>query len=285
MYNVFKTRPNIIRHSDPIYNFYTDNLIVSGCSFTHNHKDDIISAWPYYLRDFGGFKEVLDCSIPGAGNNHISDALIWGLEIDQPPPENSLVIVMWSGNDRDDLICSSSNIRQNTCAKFYYTDDVMSGISGGSHKSAKTNTDKNDTFNDVKRVKNYRSRAIENYLIITKTWNYLTNKGYKFVFLQFMSDALPSRTLHFDIKKFLPLTAQIQYEKMMTQIINPYEWAFANDQLSLDLYHPNPRSNETWAKEILLPKLQKMFKFDPQNKLIPVKDYLLQKIEASKRII
>jgi hypothetical protein len=126
---IFKTR-NIKKQFNIIHNFGIKNLIVSGCSFTYNDVDTAPVTWPYYLRDLGGFDQVLDCSLPGAGNSHISDSLIWGLEIDQLDPAASLVIVMWSGHDRDDYICPNEHIN-NYPFRFNYSKNVMSSITGG----------------------------------------------------------------------------------------------------------------------------------------------------------
>ena len=91
---IFKTRPNIKKQFDTIADLGIDNLIVSGCSFTHNNYNSSAVKWPYFLKDLGGFKQVLDCSLPGAGNQHISNSLLWALNIDQPDPKNSLIVVV-----------------------------------------------------------------------------------------------------------------------------------------------------------------------------------------------
>ena len=107
---IFKTRPGIKKQFDTVHDFGIKNLIVSGCSFTYNNHETSASTWPYYLKDLGGFDQVLDCSMPGAGNYHIASSLQWAIEMQNPDPTNSLVIVMWSGNDRDDYICPQSII-------------------------------------------------------------------------------------------------------------------------------------------------------------------------------
>ncbi len=278
MYKVFKTRPALARKYDTVYNFFTGKLIVSGCSFTHNHSDTIMMSWPYFLRDLGGFEEVLDCSIPGAGNSHISDALVWGIEMDQPVPENSLVIVMWSGCDRDDYICPASNIRPKTLASFNYTEDVMSGQTGGSHESVRTNILTGDTFKQFTSTKNNNSRAIENYLTIAKTWHYLKSKNYKFVFLNFLDSSLPSKTQHFNIKKYLPDHLSKSLDRMMLDVVDPYTWAVDNNLLADDNYHPTAESHFSWTKKILLPKLQKTF-YRCNDSLLGIRELLFQNIK------
>jgi hypothetical protein len=254
---IFKTRPDIKKQFDTIHNFRIKNLIVSGCSFTNNNSETTAVAWPYYLRDLGSFDQVLDCSLPGAGNHHISTSLIWGLENQRPDPKESLVIVMWSGCDRDDYLCPKTNDANNYPFEFCYSANVISGITGGSHKESGGNT-----INGLKELaltKTPESRAIENYLYLCNTWHYLSNQQYRFVFLNFLDANLPSRIQHFDINPYLPVKAQENLKSMMLNITDPYSWALKNDLLGSDDYHPSPDGHLTWTRQILLPKLQQLF--------------------------
>jgi len=82
------------------------NLIVSGCSFTRNFRNMVTTSWPHYLRDLGGFSYVTDLALSGAGNYHIATSMQWYLENNTVDINDTLIIVMWSGNDRDDEIVS-----------------------------------------------------------------------------------------------------------------------------------------------------------------------------------
>jgi hypothetical protein len=250
---IFKVRPNIKKQFDTVHNFDIKNLIVGGCSFTYNNHETSAVTWPYYLRDLGGFEQVLDCSLPGAGNSHIADSLQWALEVDRPEPADSLVIVMWSGCDRDDYICPEENIKPYPF-KFNYSRDVASGISGGLHAGADGNT--NAGLSELAKTKTLESRAIENYLYINGLWHYLKNSGYQFVFLNFLDSNLPSRTSHFDITKYLPTPVKDQYNLMFTKTIDLHTWALKNDQLISDDFHPSPDGHLDWTRKVLLPKLQ-----------------------------
>jgi hypothetical protein len=212
---------------------------------------------------------------------HISNALIWGLENDSLPPDNSLIIVMWSGNDRDDYILPKSAIKPETNTRFLYTANVMSGVTGGSHENAKTNTTLREPLITITNAKSQESRAIENYLIITKTWHYLTNKGYNFVFLNFLDSNLPSRTKHFDIKTYLPKLLCRKLDSMMLNIIDPYTWCINNNLLADDNYHPNPDGHLTWTREILLPKLRSIFQPTATRSLENIKNKIYTKIQEN----
>jgi hypothetical protein len=250
---IFKVRPGIKKQFNTVYNFGIKNLIVDGCSFTYNNHETSAVTWPYYLKDLGEFEQVLDCSLPGAGNSHISNLLIWALEIDYPDPSNSLIIVMWTGNDRDDYICPSTN-RKSYPFEFKYTDELSSGITGGISVTAFGNTIR--AFKDFSLTKTLESRAVENYLHMVKTAQYLTAHGYKFVFLNFCDPKLPSRTNHFDINPYLPIPAQNTLNSMLTPIMDPYSYALKNDLLMDDDFHPSPNGHLEWTQTVLLPKLQ-----------------------------
>jgi hypothetical protein len=256
----FKTRPGINKQFDTAYDFGFKNLIVSGCSFTFNNHESIAISWPYYLRDMGGFDQVFDCSMPGAGNYHISNSLIWGLENDRPDPKNSLVIVMWSGNDRDDYIGPVSQDNGYFPFKFHYSEKTISGITGGSNPVARGNTP--DLFKKFTLCKTLESRAIENYLYISHTWHYLKSSGFKFMFLEFLKSDLPSRTSHFDIKQYLPVNVGKKLDSMMENITDPYTWALKHNLLASDDFHPSPDGQLSWSKNVLCPHMsQRRFDF------------------------
>jgi hypothetical protein len=252
---IFKTR-GVKKQFNTIHNFGIQNLIVSGCSFTHNNHNTVAVAWPYYLKDLGGFDQVLDCSLPGAGNSHISDSLIWGLEIERPDPANSLVIVMWSGHDRDDYICPKEYIN-NYPEQFYYNKNVMSSITGGNAPESAGNNI-SDGLKKLSMTKTLESRAIENYLCIAKTYQYLKSLNYKFLFLNFINPTLEpvGGSNSFDIKKYLPTPAKQKLNSMITEIVDPYHFSVRHNFLGGDDFHPIPFGHLRWTKKVLIPHLQ-----------------------------
>jgi hypothetical protein len=251
---IFKTR-NIKKQHSTVYNFGIKNLIVSGCSFTYNSSDASALTWPYFLRDLGGFEQVLDCSLPGAGNSHVSDSLIWALEMDQPDPTDSLVIVMWSGYDRDDYICPKENIN-NYSDQFYYSKNVMSSITGGNHAESCGNSI-SDGLKKLSITKNNESRAIENYLHIAKTYQYLNSLNYNFLFLNFINPTEPiGGTNTFDIKKYLPNPAKQTLDSMMTKIDDLYHFSIRYNLLLGDNFHPNQYGHLRWTRTVLIPHLK-----------------------------
>lgn len=244
----------IPKQFDTKVNLGYKNLIVSGCSFTYNNHNSSLCAWPFYLRDLGGFDQVINLALPGAGNQHIATSMQWCLENNQFDANDTLIIVMWSGNDRDDDIVSAEHLN-NYPMRFYYNSNVVSAISGGSAENNVGNVSHN--FWSLKRAhKTQESRAVENYLYISSLYHYLRSNQYKFLFLRYLNYELPSATLDFDIGKYLPKNLKCKLDHMVnTKLENIYKWSLKRDMLDQDNFHPSPDGHLNWTNEVLLPFL------------------------------
>lgn len=232
------------------YDFGFKNLIVSGCSFTYNDSDTDLCSWPYYLRDLGGFRQVFDTSLPGAGNYHISTSLQWELESQDINPTQSLVIVMWSGNDRDDYICPDKNTKHYPVT-YRFSSDAVSGITGGIAGQGNAL----QGLRQLAETKTKQSRAVENFLHVNSLYHYLKAKQFKFVFLNFMNRNSLNHG-DFEIDPLLPKLLQKKYRSYMSDTQFLYDWAVKHDFLSGDNYHPTPNGHLVWTRQVLIPMLQ-----------------------------
>ena len=248
---------DIEKRFETVCNFGIKNLIVSGCSFTFNNSLFTPVTWPYYLRDLGGFERVYDTSLPGVGNYHIASSLQLALELDPIDPKESLVIVMWSGNDRDDYLCPDSNDNGNYPCEFRYSKNVITGITGGSNPESAGNTKQG--LKELAATKTPESRAYENYLLTIGLKNYLENNGYRYIFLDYIDRTLPNRTWDFSIEQYLPKQLATNYKNSKTDIDSPYAYCLKNDLLHDDDFHPTPDGHLTWTKQVLIPHLKTLF--------------------------
>ena len=106
-------------------------------------------------------------------------------------------------------------------------------------------------------TKTLESRAIENYLYIAKTYQYLKSLNYKFLFLNFLNPTEPvGGTNTFDIKKYLPNPAKQKLDLMITEIDVPYHFSVRHNFLGGDTFHPIPFGHLRWTKQVLIPHLQ-----------------------------
>jgi len=251
-----KTR-NIQRTFNTISDLGFKNLLVSGCSFTYNNSDDHACTWPYYLRDLGNFESVLDCSFPGAGNKHIHDSTIYAIEEHNINPKDTLIVILWTGNDRDDFIIDKLNLNS-YAFQYGYSTSVATGISGGIHYTNQGNINSH-LIAETKKVKTLESRSIENYLYIAGLYHYLSNQHFNFLFLEYRDFELPATDCNFDIRKFLPSNLVTKFNQMITPATeNFYRYCLYNNLLSIDDYHPSPDGHLKWTQNILFPMLSKM---------------------------
>lgn len=233
-------------------NFVFKNLLVSGCSFTHNNSDEYVVSWPYYLRDLAQFKNVFDCSCPGAGNQHIQQSTILALENNpQLTADNTLVVIMWSGYDRDDIIVDPSSTIKNYPDQYYYSADASVGMSGGLLGESNLVTG----LNLVKKIKNLPARALDNYVNIVTLYHYLLGRGFKFVFTEFSTPGTMNDS-NFEITNYLEENLRTKFTQMVRTLTpNLGDYALATEQLSNDNYHPGKGAHLDWVRKILIPSL------------------------------
>jgi hypothetical protein len=242
----------IEKQFDKIVDLGFDNLVVGGCSFTYTNPSQVATTWPYYFRDLAGFKQVYSCAMPGAGNNFISQSMVWGLETKKLSPETTMVVVMWSGHDREDAIFSADAVDKNANFVYNYTDNVCNGTTGGSGREGDM-TLHWWGYRDIHKYKSFESRAVENAIWKIQLKKYLDASGYKSIFVDFLDPSVPNRTANFDIVKFLPDTIKETYISIMDQMQNIYSFSLKRMLLTDDDFHVSPDGNLAWTREILIP--------------------------------
>jgi hypothetical protein len=252
-------RHHIKRNFEPVVDLGFKNLVVGGCSFTHTYsKSTGPTTWPYYLRDLASIREVFSCAMPGAGNYFISQSVIWGLETKKLPTDETLVIVMWSGHDREDEIFSSDAIDSDSNFVYQFTDKVCHGIPGAPTRNGDGNTQWFG-YRDIYKFKSVESRAVENAVWKIGLKGYLDALGYQSIFVNFLDPAFPNRTNDFDIVKFLPDTVKTTYNSIIDPVQDIYSFCLKRMLLGDDNFHPSPNGHLAWARDALLPYCKNKF--------------------------
>lgn len=229
-----KTR-STLRVFEVINDLKYKNLVVGGCSFTYNISDTDSSSWPYYLRDKCGFEQVYDCSIEGASNYQIFSSVVYALEANDLDPKETLVIIMWSGYERDGEIVSTDRLSNKKYAYAY-------------------NNQTSCIITPQNKQKSRNSQALENYIYLTSAWNYLKNQNYQFVFLDFVDPALGTNQT-FNIELFLPANLRKKFTSMFADIENFFVYCVKHNQLQQDNFHPTMQGHLDWTHCVLAPAL------------------------------
>lgn len=223
------------------------NILVSGCSFTYNNSEIHACSWPYYLRDLTGFEQVYDCSQSGAGSNHIFNSVINEIETNPDiDSDNTLVIIMWSGLSRTDVIATNNITRPWHDMSNYDFDQKFSTLSIFGQTS-ETQSPIGNLCLQYKKLIDGDAQIYESCLKIIALESYLKQKGFSFVFLSWQNPQpeLERVSIGPTIKSKLE---NIEYLR---------EFSIARDQTE-PCGHPTPDAYLSWTREKLLPYLDKL---------------------------
>lgn len=216
----------------------TAQVILQECLENFDWKHLTYLTWPIYTRDLLDISTVYDYSCSGAGNYHICNSVIHGLETDKTIlPENTLVIVMWSGFDRDDFLVDRNAIKKNDWS-YHYDPNTSVCCSGGLLGDSNSLL----SIENIKKIKSWHSRCVENYLYIVSLKNYLENRGFEYYFTNFSSDV---KQHGFDIKAY----CNFNFNDLFT--VRPFLGDFAVG--TVDGSHPTAEWHHRWSEEILIP--------------------------------
>lgn len=214
-------------------------LITGGCSFTNStNQTQSAASWPGFVKDRCGFKKCVDMSLFAMGNRYIADSIKYAIE-NLVKNANPLVVVMWSGLDRNDVVVQET--------------------------AEPVNVSLGDTTYQVSLNKNKQQSIDQSVDNILDLKQYLESKNIQYVFTTYINlfdpPYIPVRdtTYRFtDYKDNVKLSEvkQIQWVPVDKQQCL-YEWAFYNDYFddTTDYYHPPVNANLKWTDDVLLPEM------------------------------
>ena len=225
------------------------NLLVSGCSFTYNNSDQHICSWPYYLRDLAGFEQVYDCSQSGAGNNHVFNSTI--NEIETNPDiraDNTLVIVMWSGLTRTDVIATPDITREWHHMSNYNFNDSFATLS--LFNDARGSTPVDQLCRTYKKIVSVDAQVYESLIRMITLRAYLDQKRFRSVALSWKDPEPEYRN-----RCIAPAIVESALQTLDTGV--EYLGSYAK-RLGLNQpdEHPTPDGYLNWTRDCLLPELK-----------------------------
>jgi len=250
------------------------HLVVSGCSFTSNlpAPDDEPFQWPNLIAEWSGIK-LHNLAIPGAGNTHISNSIRLYLDINNLPPEETLVIVMWSGIDRIDFMTDPDASKFTSVYPFGYDYSDSAELSlGGNWWNISNPCDIQKAIINYSKFQNNETYAIQSYLNMQSLSDYLSIRGYKYYFTSYFNYNIldkiegnnDSGIDFFGILKKLNLSS----DRFTWVALDPCQyfgnWSKKYSTLQQDNFHPGREAVERWPKEVLLPYLinERVFTYD-----------------------
>jgi hypothetical protein len=221
-------------------------LLVSGCSFTYNNSDSDICSWPYYLRDLAGFEQVYDCSQSGAGSNHVFNSVI--NEVETNPDINvqdTLVIIMWSGLTRTDVIAEQDVTKSWHHMSNYCFDDQFATLS--IRNSVDKSTPLDQLCRQYKKLVSVDAQVYESLIKIVALKAYLDQKGFRSIITSWKD---PQSEL-----ENTTIARNIVDSALSTLNNIKYLDSYAVNLKETD-GHPTPDAYLGWTREHLLPYLE-----------------------------
>ena len=241
---------NIAKTFDATYQTTFSNLLVSGCSFTYNNSDQHACSWPYYLKDLCGFKEVYDCSQSGAGQNHILYSIVNEIETtDDITPENTFVIIEWSGFTRVDVIADSEITKDIHFMSNYKYNKRFATLSISEDEPGEK-TDIGSLNKMYRKLVDPDAQIYQGCLNICLMKNYLESKGFNYVFTSMM-DPRP------ELQRVKNILVQ-ETEKLLSNLEFLHEFSVSTHRVE-SCGHPTPDCYLDWTRSHLIPYLENVY--------------------------
>jgi len=230
-----------------------DQLVVSGCSFTAG------SSWAQHLE----IPNVVNLANSGAGNKYICERTLNYLESHHGDPTSTLIILMWSGTSRIDVQVSNEwyqHIR--ATFSFGYSDGVSNWIHTGSSGNV-------DVLENLCKVNDNRSLCVDSLQNFILLEHYLQANGYKYIFTSYANYWRETQE-YCATTEVDPCIGYHCNAMRMYQNFDFSNWVFVNsnqdcfgefawdDIRNRDDAHPGPNAHKRFAREILLPAVEKL---------------------------
>ena len=236
------------------------NLLVSGCSFTKwGYK-----TWPDYIVDKSDKNlELIQLAIPGVGNNYICNSVIDTIISKKLTPENTFVMVMWSGISRHDLcvgkefvdlILQDKRDFVNLHDKFY----ILSGGELGDWKNNSYTQGHFETYYKMTDKKCHLDQTVKNIIFLK---SFLENNGFSYKFMSYTNSFSSKQEMAADdytaynCDPAFNLDSIIDANWIFADMHQNCLYEFAKDSkmLSDDDFHPITEAHEQFVELVIMP--------------------------------
>jgi len=249
------------------------NFVANGCSFTEyvDHPSAVTKTWATYLAQELSVENHVNLASSGAGNDYICHSTIDYLEANHPDPQDTLIIVMWSGPTRIDVPMSKDwyqhiKFGEYSCCKTNGNSYWIN--SGGMAGSWKNYNISRNVFEHLYKITDPVDLGMQSLRYFIMLESYLKQRGYKFLFTSFINYWDTSKE-YTDISvgeynlgwlcKDQPIFKNFDFSNWIfinddQDTIGEFSW---DDQSNGDA-HPRDEMHQRFAKEIVLPRVQQI---------------------------
>lgn len=238
------------------------NLLVSGCSFTYNKETGGPYAWPNVLASWYDLT-LHNLAVPGAGNTHISNSIQFYLEQHKElTPDNTLVLVMWSGPGRIDWI--TDNSLSNFSDIYPVAHEYVPGcelVCGGHWWHLKNPPHLLQTLAEYSKYQSETSFAAHTWMAMNSLSNYLKVNSYDYYYTSFVDLSNPVKH-DANVSDFFSELQRLKLDfdgsRWISNRQDEYlgDFAKSRNMLNPDRFHPSMEGHELWLTDVLVPKLQ-----------------------------
>jgi hypothetical protein len=240
------------------------NLFVNGCSFTNDENG--MYTWATSLKQTYPNLNYHNMGRCGAGNHYICNSTIQFLEDLNVNPEETLVIIMWSGPGRVDVDTSGEwwyhlyeeyPHGKNLNDQHYYL--FSSGINWALNPTAKK------IFDWLYKLSDPHTLCLDSLMNFMSLENYLKVHGYQYRFTSFVNYWNPavetSKSRDYSIPYFCSKHPIYQNYKMTNWFfVNEHRDCLAEFSMDIDELdhtgHPTEIGHRKFTEQIVLPMLK-----------------------------
>jgi hypothetical protein len=247
------------------------NIIISGCSFTCI-KDQ--QTWPLFLEQYTDAK-IYNLAHLGAGNDYICRSVIDTIEHHRFDPNETLILVMWSGTMRKDLRVGPEfwwklkNYVYKFCSVPSEKDCFFVGSCGG-YDAWNKNADVKQLFTMSYLASDPHTLVKDSLVNFVMLESYLQQRNYNFKFTSFYnqwetnresSDAGDYLLSHY--AQDLAIYKNFDYSNWFfvdEEKNSLWEFAKKHNMIADDHWHPNAEAHKLYAEQIVWPNIKEYFK-------------------------
>lgn len=242
------------------------NLLISGCSFTE--KPLWGDAWGEIAAKELGLK-CLNVAKGAAGNDYIFNSIVDATC--NFSPDDTMVVVMWSGIGRKDIRVSSEywNILDYKFkTKTNFDEDKYYVFSGGMSNCWMDNSESDRLFRNLYKSSDPFTLCKDSLVNFLNLENFLKVKGFKYKFTSFMNCWNPTTQTtpigDYSIGHFCK-------DNQLYKSFDFSDWLFVNENkdgfyeytknknlISADGIHPNAIAHKQFSCEIIIPKIMEL---------------------------